>query len=373
MKKLCWIVMIVALTVGLIFTGCAKPAPTTAPAAPTTAPAKPIELTFAHFNPPTAWAQVAWSNPWCEKVEKVTNGRVKVTIYPAGSLLTEREIYDGIVKGIADMGWSPLPFVKGRFPLSEVISLPFLALPKGKVNGETYSSGKVNALIIWTLYEKFPEMQAEWNGVKLLYVWGDSTSFPSTVKNKPVRNQENLKGLKLRALAGSEADVLKALGASPITMPIADVYESAGKGIVDGMATKWAQLASQKFWEVFRYCTPSASLVCSGNSVPMNLNKWNSLPADIQKAIWSISGLDGALFAGDTAWGFGEKDAVLDGMKKAGQEMEIVNLDPGEYEKWKAIAGKPLLDKWVADMAAKGLPGQKVFDEAVRLVEKYRD
>ena len=58
-------------------------------------------------------------------------------------------------------------------------------------------------------------------------------------------------------------------------------------------------------------------------------------------------------------------------MEKAGKIMEEVNLDPGEFEKWKALAGKPLQEKWVADMEAKGLPGQKILDEAFRLTEKY--
>lgn len=344
--------------------------PTPAPTTATPAQGKPIEMSFAHFNPPTAWANVAWSNPWCEKIEEVTKGRVNVTIYPARTLVPEAQTYQAVEGGLADMGWVVLPFYKGRFPSIEVAALPFIALPEGKVDGETWSSGKVNSLINWTLYEDFPEVQAEWSQVKLLYLIGSSTSFISTV-DKPVHNQNDLQGLKLRALAGGQTDALKALGASPVGMPISEVYEAAQRGVVDGMATQWAQIASQRFYEVFRYYT---SIPMDGTvmAVPMNLQKWNSLPSDIQDAIWSISGLDGALFAGDTAWGYGEKNEVFKGMKSAGKEMEAVTLDPGEFEKWKEIAGKPIWDKWVADMEAKGLPGQKLLDAALALADKYR-
>jgi len=255
--------------------------------------------------------------------------------------------------------------------LTEVIQLPFMALAQGKVNGETYSSGKVNSLILWTLYKEFPEMQAEWSEVKLLYLWSSSTSFISTV-DKSVSNQMDVMGLKLRALPGGETEALKMLGASPVSMPIPEVYEASQRGVLDGMSTVWAQIASQRFYEVFNYYTPMA-IVGNPMAVPMNLNTWNSLPADIQDAIWSISGLDGALFAGDTAWGFGERDAAFEGMKEAGKVMREVSMGIGEYDRWKAIAGEPLWKEWIADMEAKGLPGQKLFDEAVRLVEEYRD
>ena len=49
-----------------------------------------------------------------------------------------------------------------------------------------------------------------------------------------------------------------------------------------------------------------------------------------------------------------------------------VGLDPGELEKWIDVAGKPVWDKWAADMEAKGLPGRKILDEALRLLKKYK-
>lgn len=380
-------ICLVAVLAALPFMeACAKPAPAPTPApapapapvpapvpvpAPSPAPEKVIELKFAHFNPPDAWANISWSNPWCKKIEEVTKGRVKVTIYPAGTLAKEREIYPAIEGGVADMGWVVLPFYKGRFPCTEVTSLPFLALEHGKVDGVTYSSGKIHSHMLWTLYEKFPEMQAEWSKTKLLYLIGSSTAFISTAK-KPVRNQTELKGLKLRALAGGQTDALKALGASPVAMPIPEVYEATQRGVLDGMATQWAQIASQRFYDVFSYYT-LLPLDATEMAVPMNPQKWSSLPKDIQDAIMSISGRNGALFAGDTAWGFGERDAVFEGMKKAGKPMEEVKLDAGELEKWKGIAGKPLWDKWLAEMEAKGLPGKKLLDELLILIEKYRD
>ena len=52
--------------------------------------------------------------------------------------------------------------------------------------------------------------------------------------------------------------------------------------------------------------------------------------------------------------------------------MSRLRVDPGEVEEWMEIGAKPVWEDWVAEMQAKGLPGQKVLDEALRLMEKYK-
>lgn len=86
----------------------------------------------------------------------------------------------------------------------------------------------------------------------------------------------------------------------------------------------------------------------------------------------SVSGIWGAEFAGDTGWGNEVKDLTLDQMQKAGFKMESVPLDAGELDKWKALGGKPIWDKWVAEMNGKGLAGQKVLDATLKLLDKYK-
>lgn len=103
----------------------------------------------------------------------------------------------------------------------------------------------------------------------------------------------------------------------------------------------------------------------------MNLDRWNSLPPDIQQAIMSVSGFRGSE-AASAVHGFQEGEEALAIMKKAGKVMEEVHLDPGEYEKWQGIGGKPVWDKYVAEMEAKGLAGKKVLDKLLTLREKYK-
>jgi len=362
--KLLTLVLAMAVIVSLVIGGCAKPAP-----APPPAPQETIELKFSHHNPPAGWTTTHWLDPWAEEIEKATNNRVEVTMYPAQSLLTEKEMYTGVESGVTDIGWIVLGLFKGRFPLSEVMSLPFMNLLEGKVNGERYSAGRINSRIYWELYEKFPEMQAEWSTVKLLYV---CTSYPAfLVTKKPVHNQQELKGLKIRAHGGGQTDVVKALGGVPIQMSIPDVYTSVEKGIMDGMIANYAQLRTYRLYEVFDYYTP-ISLTVDPFAIVMNKDKWNDLPPDIQKQMESVSGLYGAEFAGDGAFGFDLVSGFSGDVEKAGATWEEAAPDPGEEEKWKEIAGKPIWDKWAADMEAKGLPGQAAIDELLSFIEKYK-
>ena len=380
--KLLTLVLVVAVIVSMVVVGCAKPAPPAPAPAPSPAPSpapapapapqpqEVIELKFGHQNPPTGRTTVKYLDAWAQKVEEATNGRVKITMYPAQSLFKSKEAYEACRGGITDLNWTIVGYYTGRFPLTSVMGLPFLCLPSGHIDGKLRSGGAVNSHILQELYETLPEIQAEWKEVKVIMLNGTSPYLLYTTK-KPVRNLQDLQGMKFRELGGYSAKMWELLGATPLNMGMPDVYESASKGVIDGADVPWAAFVTYNFWEVFKYWTDVATLE-SPQMMIMNLDKWNSLPPDIQEAIMSVGGMYGAEFAGDAGWGFEVKDESLAAAEKAGKPVERVELDPGEYEKWKEIAGKPIWDQWVEDMNSKGLNGQKVLDKTLELLDKYK-
>ncbi len=133
----------------------------------------------------------------------------------------------------------------------------------------------------------------------------------------------------------------------------------------------WGAFEAFRHYELFRYMTEIDVDVVQ-YALAMNKESWNRLPPDIQEAIMSVSGIYGAEFAGNAEWGLEEQKRDIAAAKAAGYEIEQVSLDPGELDKWKEIGGKPVWDEWVAGTEAKGLPGQKVLDGALRLIEKYK-
>ena len=83
-----------------------------------------IVLTYANFPPAPTFPCVQMER-WAREVEKRTAGKVKVRTFPGGTLLPAKNILDGVVSGLADIGNFAMSYQPGRFPVSEVIDLPF--------------------------------------------------------------------------------------------------------------------------------------------------------------------------------------------------------------------------------------------------------
>ena len=96
---------------------------------------KPIELSFNHLFPEVAWCHTDVVVPWKKMVERRTNGRVKVTIYPACALAKPGNMYDAVKAGTVDICLDPGPYYMGRFPMSEATHLPFILGSKSCLDG----------------------------------------------------------------------------------------------------------------------------------------------------------------------------------------------------------------------------------------------
>ncbi|HOD72737.1 MAG TPA: C4-dicarboxylate ABC transporter substrate-binding protein, partial [Deltaproteobacteria bacterium] len=84
---------------------------------------KVVELSYSIFFPP-AHAQCKAGEDWAREIEKRTSGRVKINTFPGGTLTSAGECYDGVVKGISDIGMSCFAYTRGRFPVMEAVDLP---------------------------------------------------------------------------------------------------------------------------------------------------------------------------------------------------------------------------------------------------------
>jgi TRAP-type C4-dicarboxylate transport system substrate-binding protein len=320
--------------------------------------AQVIKLTLADQNPATGWGPVHALQPWAKKVEEATKGKVKIEIYPSQTLAKGPDIWNAVKSGIADIGWCFHGYWPGMTPLADVISLP--ALP--------FKTGEKGSEILWKLYEKFPEIQSEFKDVKVLMLWTSHPYLLITTK-KQVKTLEDIKGLKIRMTGGPPTDQMKALGGVPMLIPMPDNYISLQKGVIDGMGAPWEAILSFRLYEVVKYYT-AAPFPAVYFSMSMNRNKWNGLGKGIQKAIMSVSGLEGSKFWGhnffDTA-----KEGVYEKAKEAGREIIYYDLPSNEREKWLEVGGKPIWNDWVKKMQGKGLTSaQKILDATLELAEK---
>ena len=81
-------------------------------------PTETIKLSYSVFFPPTHVQCIAATN-WAHEIQQRTGGRVQITVYPAGSLTKADQCYEGVIKGISDLGMSCFAYTRGRFPLLE--------------------------------------------------------------------------------------------------------------------------------------------------------------------------------------------------------------------------------------------------------------
>ncbi|MBI4965454.1 MAG: TRAP transporter substrate-binding protein [Desulfomonile tiedjei] len=282
---------------------------------------------------------------WGKELEKRTAGKVKVSYHAGGTLVPAAQSYDAVVKGIADVSNHVLGYSMGRFPFSQVLDLP-IGFPPGA--GPTKIANEV--------YAKFKPK--EFDDVKVLWFHAMPYGLVHT-KTKPVKKLEDIKGLKLRCY-GSNAKFVGLVGGAAVAMPMPEVYDALSKGVVDGCLSSYEALKGFRTGEHIKYTTENLGTAYSAAFViAMNKKKFASLPPDVQKIIDEMS--QEYIEKYGKMWT--EIDAEgKDWLTKRG--VEIASLTPEEEARWYETGSKPLVEAYVNDMKAKGLPG----DEAVKFI-----
>jgi TRAP-type transport system periplasmic protein len=298
-------------------------------------PVETIKLSYSIFFPPTHVQCIAATN-WASEIEKRSDGRVKITIYPAGSLTKADQCFEGVVKGISDLGMSCFAYTRGRFPLIEGLDLP-LGYPDGMT-----ATRIANAMIA-----KYTP--AELNDVHVLYVHAHGPGILAS--KKAVNSLADLKGLKVRA-TGLSAKIVEALGATPVAMSQPETYEALAKGVVEATLCPVETLKGWKQGETIQYVVDSSAIgYTTAMFVVMNKEKWDKLPADIQQVFAAVS----------QEW-IAKHGEAWDQADAAGREFvtqlkrEFIQLPAAEQQAWKD-AVKPILDSYVNNSKAKNLPG----------------
>jgi len=320
--------------------------------------AQVIKLNWSDQNPQTGWGPVHANQQWFKKIEEVTQGRVKIEPYWSQTLAKGVDNWNAIKTGIADMGWCVHGYWADMTPLSDVINLP--ALP--------FKTGEKGSEVLWRLYEKFPEFQRQYKDVHMLILHTSAPYFLITTK-KQVKTLEDIKGLKLRVLGGVATEQMKALGAIPVLIPMPDTYLAMDKGVIDGMAAPWEATHAFRFYEVVKYYTMVPLSGAGVDSVPINKQKWDSLPKDIQQAITSVSGLEGSKFWGRNFFDAAE-EGVLERAKQGNYQMVRYTPPPEELQRW-VKASEPIWKEWVKKTEAKGYPSaQQVLNSALEIFKE---
>jgi TRAP-type C4-dicarboxylate transport system substrate-binding protein len=315
-----------------------------------TASAK-VKLTYNNYLPPThIGSRVA--EAWCKEIEKRSGGEVEIMYFSGGQLLPGPKVFDGVVQGIADIGFSNLAYTRGRFPEMEMCDLP-LGMP----------SGWVSTHVVNRFFQKY--QPAEFDSVKLLYMSGSGPNLIST-SEKPVATLEDLKGQTLRA-TGRIADTAAALGAVSRPIAIGETYEAVKRNVISGVMLPLETMKAFRLGELLKYCTADWQV---GNIYTfyavMNKKKWESLPDHLKKIVDEVN----AEWIEKSAQGWNDVDLTGAAFfrEKGGK---IIRLSDQETARWdQAIA--PVIETYMNEVSGKG-PAVDELKARIEFIRQTRD
>lgn len=323
-----------------------------------TAAAQEVTLTLHHFIGPTSATHAAFLAPWAESVEKASNGRIKIEIYPSMSLGGKPpELYAQARDGVADIVWTLLGYTPGAFPRTEVFELP--TVHRG--------SAKATSLAI---QDVMGEIGADFADTHPILIYTHAGQVLNTV-SKPVRTLADVHGLKLRVPSRSGAMLIEAWGAQPVAMPVPDLPQALSKGAVDGALIPFEISLPLKIHELVDFVTIGDGGRRFGTSVfifTMNKQRYESLPDDLKAILDAHSGSNIAGITGQL-WDDVEKPGY-DADVAAGNEM--ITLTPAAQAEFDAKA-QEVEARWIAEADAKGLDGAGLVAAAKAAVARHSD
>jgi TRAP-type C4-dicarboxylate transport system substrate-binding protein len=321
------------------------------------AAAQEVTLKVHHFWAPTAMPPSTLLQPWCDKIAKDSNNRMKCQIYPAMQLGgAPPQLIQQAMDGVADIVWTLPGYTAGRFPVMEVFELPFMS-----------RSAEATSQAAWEYYTQYG--YKEFPGIKMLAVNVHDNGYVHTV-NKQIKVMADFKGLKMRAPTRQTNKLLGALGATPVGMPLPALGDALSKGVVDGYLLPWEVIPSIKAHEFTKYESETdpkvRALYTAVFTLAMNQAKYDSLPADLKQVIDANSGAALSKKMG-AQW-----DASAPPARKFAVDRgnTFYMIPASELENWqKATANLP--DEWVKDVSAKGQDGKMLLQAATDLIKKY--
>jgi TRAP-type C4-dicarboxylate transport system substrate-binding protein len=324
---------------------------------PTEAISQEVTLRLQTFLPPVANPVKHFLVPWAQKVEKDSNGRIKVQLYPSMQLGGKAEqLLTQVRDGVVDVAWTLPGFTPGVMPKLEIFELPFL-----------HRSTNATVRSLQEYVAKY--MKKDFEPYHVLLVHCHAGALFMT--RDPINKVEDFQGMKLRSYSRTNAWILEALGASPLQVALPELAPMLSKGTVTGSILPYEIAPAVKMQDLTSYFTtlapPQPRLSTSIFTFLMNKAKYESLPPDLKKVIDANSGPNLIDFAIKT-W----DQVEIDGEKvmHTKPKNKFVQLSAAETAKFKTKV-QPVFDRFKKLLDDGGDNGAKIIAEVEALEAKY--
>ncbi len=295
----------------------------------------------------------AWLMKWGEKLEKASNGRLVFKHFPNAQMAPAPGHYDLARTGQAEVSWFLHGGTPGRFPLTELISLPYVV-----------GSAEIGTKVLNDAELRSKYLDAEHKGVHVLLLLTHQPGNVHTTK-KPIRTVDDFKGMRIRFPAPTVRDFVAALGGSPVGVPPPEQLEQLQKGTLDGVFTDYGGAGiAFKMGGTVKHTTEMYSYV-SSFGVAMNSDFYAKLPADLKKMLDdSVQGVEKEVGEGWDALDALGKKALVDG---GAQPIKLSQQEDNRFRK----IGAGVTEAKLKELEGKGLPARAVYNSMRTLSEKH--
>lgn len=211
---------------------------------------------------------------WAKKVNERTKGGLKIEVFHSAQLGVEEDILEQIRAG-ANVGQNTDSARMGNY-------VPGIAVMNGPYFAETL--GEVEKLKKMPTVKAWLDELANKYGFKVLsFSWVQG--YRHFFTNKPVRNPEDLKGLRIRTPpAPIWQESVRALGATPVALAFGEMYPALQQKVVDGVELVYNNIPAGRFYEVLKYVSETRHIMLINFEV-ISAKWFNKLPANYQKIL----------------------------------------------------------------------------------------
>jgi TRAP-type mannitol/chloroaromatic compound transport system substrate-binding protein len=218
-----------------------------------------------------------------ERVDKMSNGRVKMEILPDGAVVNAFEILDAVDKGVVDAGFAWTHYWSGKNSAAALFSNPAAGAGTGMDQMSHMAwlmHGGGNAL-----YEK---LYAEGLKVNIKpFMMQPMGPDPFGWFKQPIKSLDDMKKMKYRSPPGLTGEIFKEMGITAVAMPGGEIVPAAQRGVID--AAEWIGPADDMilgFQNVFKhYYLQGLHQSSDVGELLVNKNVWNKLPNDLKAVI----------------------------------------------------------------------------------------
>ena len=298
-----------------------------------------LELKVALFVPPHNPAVILISQ-LAEVLRERSAGRLLLRVCHSEQLGTTAEHYDLARNGAADIAYMIHSATPGRFPLTELASLP--PVPDARAGTDA-------------LQRMLPEyLQAEHSGVKVLFLAANAPMAIHSVA--PVHTIEDLKGMRVGHTGRVIAATLEALGAVSVTVMPLQVRAALAEGRIDAASMTYEAALVVQLAKVARHSFElNANTITFG--LVMNRRRYEALPSNLRLILDDVLGpRAGRMLAEKLTQAADEGRRYMRGAGVA-----IIAPSPRDKALFEP-AERSMVAAFIAERERENLPAQSIYD-----------